>query len=219
MAELFAIRKANSIMVVLSVNGKQTTLFCHDIKGSLVWPTANSPAYYCIIGQRKEINRKGKLPLIFLGERQAELPKGIFKMLKKDSKRLACHEFYNDLLKENADLITLFYDFCRYQRIENISLVKAPLVGKFHIGARLINEWINDDALQIPKGTILHNQLGKMQGSHLEEKPQEKFYAVNALQFIAASVESQPWRGVGAGVMDQQAYIRSREKADPMGWT
>jgi hypothetical protein len=69
MSELFAKRKGDSLMVVLSVTNparpkdlpKQTTFFCHDIKGSLVWPTANSPAYYCIVGQRKEINRKGKL--------------------------------------------------------------------------------------------------------------------------------------------------------------
>ena len=226
MSELFAKRTGNSLMVVLSVDDpdkpdhpKQTSFFCHDIKGSLVWPTANSPAYYCIIGQSKNINRKGKLPLIFLGERARELPKDIFKLLKKDSRRLACFEFFNDLLKENRDLITLFYDFCRYQRINNISLTKAPLVGKFHLGARLLNEWINDNALQIPKGTILYKQLKQMQVPHAEVKPEEKFFAVNALQFIIASVERQPWRGVGVGVMDQQAYIRSRERADPVGWT
>ena len=98
-------------------------------------------------------------------------------------------------------------------------MVKAPLVGKFHLGARLINEWLQDDALQIPKGTILYKQLKEMQVGHATEKPEEKYFAVNALQFIAASVERQPWRGVGAGVMDQQAYQRSREKADPGGWT
>ena len=191
--------------------------FAGDIRGTLVWPTPESPGYYCILAQQTHINESGKLPIVLLTEYEALLPKQIFQQLQKDSRKYSCEKFYNDFKKENEDLRTLFYDFCRYQRVENIELLKAPLVGKLHIGVALIQEWVGDKAIKIPDST-LRKQLSNMEIEHLQEKP-EKFYAVNALQFLIASIEKEPWQAPMSFSLDQGAYARHQEKADARGWT
>jgi len=220
MKDTFATRQGSYIKVTIKEAGKPDSMFfAKDIRGALVWPTAEAPGYYCILAQRTNLNEKGKLPLVFLTEFQSNLPKETFQQLKKDALKYACGQFYNDFKKENGDYRELFYDFCRYQRIANIELIKAPLSGKIHIGAALITQWILDKALEIKDSTTLLNQVKMMQVSDLQQKPEDKFFAVNALQMLIVSLEKEPWTAPLSFGLDQGAYARSREKADPGGWT
>ena len=220
MKDIFAHREGSYIKVVIKEDNKADVLFfAKDIRGALVWPTADSPAYYCILAQRDHLNARGKLPLVFLAEFQSNLPKEIFQRLKKDARKYACGQFYNDFRKENGDLRELFYEFCRYQRIENIELIKAPLSGKLHIGAALIKQWLIDKALEIMGSTTLLSQLKMMQVTDLKQSPEAKFFAINALQMLIVSLEKEPWVPPMSFGLDQGAYARSREKADPGGWT
>lgn len=220
MRDTFATREGKFIKVTVKGDNKADVIFfAQDIRAALVWPTADAPGYYCILAQKTQLNERGKLPLVFLTEFQANLPKQIFQQLKKDAVKYACGQFYNDFRKENGDLRELFYEFCKYQRIRNIELIKAPLSGKLHIGAALIKEWLRDKALEIMESTTLFNQLKMMQVSDLRQKPEDNFFAINALQMLIVSLEKEPWVPPMSFGLDQGAYARSRERADPVGWT
>lgn len=197
-------------------DGKQITFFCRDIRGALVWPTINSPGYYCIFGQRDDVTPQGKLPLQFLGEASLELPKQIYQKVMQDAKRFVCYEFYNDYQDGNDELIRAFYEYCRYQRNANVKFTKAPFSKSFHIGILLIKEWIKKNALNIPNDTILREQLKNIDTADLTEKPEEKFFAVNALRFIVATVEKADWHRSHIIMSNPE---REKEKSDPIGWT
>ncbi len=202
------------ISVITKTDKGQTVFFCRDIRGALVWPTLNSPGYYCIFAQRNDATSQGKLPLHFLGEVAAELPKQVFQKLVEHSKKLACREFYHDYQEQNEELIRAFYEYCRYQRISNIQFTRAAFAKSFHIGISLIKEWAKDNALKVPEGTILRDQLKDIGTVDLTEKPEEKFFAVNALRLLIGSFEKNPQQP--PSFFGKQ---RDREKRDPGGWT
>lgn len=222
MQETIVSRTGSEIMVTLKTQGKADIAFpCRDIRGALVWPTVNSPGYFCIIAQHVHPNEQGKLPLRLLYEYEDELPNNVFKDLIDQARIYSCCTYYNDFRKENEDLRTLFYEYCKYQRVTNVEIAKAPLVGKFYIGIKLIQEWVRGMALEVPEHTVLYRQLKSMHLPHLEDaNPEERFYAVNALQFLIASAEKEPWTvPTFQGAFIGESYERSREKADPEAWT
>ncbi len=209
MREITATRQGTYIQATIKDDKKaDVCFFCRDIRGALTWATSRSPNYYCIFAQKNEVNPQGKSPLLLLAEGEAGLPRDLFQRLAKDARRYACGQFYVDFDRKNQELVNLFYDYCQYQRIPNIELTKAPLIENFSLGVALIREWSN--ALEIPQGTILRNQLKDMEMSDVDDKPEERFYAVNALRFIVASL---PWQAPGA--FQRQKSPRS----DPGGWT
>jgi len=216
--EDISVRRTNFDMsvTVKKPDGKQTTFVCRDIRGALVWPTLNSPGYYCIFAQRNDPTPQGKLPLQLLGEASLELPKQIFQKLMQDAKRLGCYEFYNDYQDGNEELIRAFYEYSRYQQNSNIKFTKAPFSKSFHIGILLIKEWAKNNTLNIPNNTILRDQLKNIDTADLSDKPEEKFFAVNALRFIVATVEKADWHRGHVVISDPQ---REKERGDPGGWT
>jgi len=219
MQKINAIREGSYVkFTVEKEDGSKTDHICKDIRGAIVWPTIHSPAYYCIFAQMNDINLKAKLPLRFLTEYENPLPTQMFKQLLKDARRLECYEFYIDHKKENHDFVALLNDYCRYHRISRIALRKAPLVGKFYVGIKLLQEWVNDKGIEVHDDTTLKTQLKTIATVNLEEKPEEKFYAINAMQFLVGSVEKDPWTSSSV-VIDEGRYQRSREMADPGGWT
>jgi len=208
----------NIIVPDSASENNQRVIPCNDVRAGLVWPTEISPGYYCIFGQKPMINDYGKYPLMFIIERKFELPRDMYMSIMKDSKLFTCKVYYNDLKPENMDLVSMFYDFCRYQRATTISIDKAPLVGKFHIGIRIIQEWWQHKSLEFEDSEILKNQLQTIQRPHLDENVEKEFYAIRALTFIISSIEKTPWKRQ-FNVVDSEAMERARQKADPMGWT
>lgn len=209
MKEITATRQGSYIKVTIEEDKKaDVCFFCKDIRGALVWATSHSPNYYCVFAQKDEVNPQGKSPLLLLSEGEAELPRDLFQKLVKDARRYACGQFYVGFDRKNWEFVNLFRDFCQYQRIPNIELTKAPLIENFNLGVALIKEWAK--ALEVPESSILRNQLKDMEMSDVDDKPEERFYAVNALRFIVASL---PWQAPGA------FEVRRSPPADSGGWT
>ena len=203
-----ATRQGTYIQVTIKEDKKSDTCFhCRDIRGALVWPSAHAPGYYCIFSQKEDVNPEGRSPLVLLTETEEKLPQNLFQRLAKDARRYACGQWYIDFAQKNQEFVQLFYNFCQFQRVPKIKLIKAPLAENFSLGVALVKEWSN--ALEIPQGTILRNQLKDMEMSDVDDKPEEKFYAVNALRFIIADL---PWQAPSV-FQGQQS-----PRADPKGW-
>jgi hypothetical protein len=173
--------------------GKKLFFNCRDIRGAMVWPTLTSPAYFSIFAQLSEPNAQGKLPLVLLSEGEDALPHKFFRGLIAHSKQFWCRHFYVDFQSESRELANLFNDICRYSRITHIRFVQAPFASNFIFGLGLAREWGEDAALEIPQGTILRAQLSGISSEDLAQGVEERFYAINALRYIAASVEKSSW--------------------------
>ena len=93
-----------------------------------------------------------------------------------------------------------------------IILQKHGAVKNFGFGLGLAREWAADDALEVPEGTTLRAQLSEISSENLDSGVEERFYAINALRYIIASVEKSPWE-------PPVFTFRAHEKRDPRGWT
>jgi len=220
MKEINVQREGSYINVTIKTDKEKIGFFCKDIRGALVWPTVDSPGYYAIFCQKVDVNPQGKSPLLLLSEGQEELPKDLFQRLVKDAKRLACGQFYTDFKKEDEGVRTLFGEFCRYQRVFGIQLTRSPLLESPHLCILILKEWLRDKAIEIPKETTLHSQLGKISAEDLKELKGE-FFAVEALRLLVGSLEGGLWQ---ANEFDEfididSARRRHRDRKDPRGWT
>jgi hypothetical protein len=211
-------REGSFITVIIKKEEKEpVSFFAKEIRGSLVWPTISALGYVCVLVQKTGIDIHGKCPLFFIEEAVEESSKALFDKLVDYRKRFSCGIFFNDLKKENDDLKRLFYDHCRYQKVPNIQLTRAPLIENINLRMDLVRDWAK--SLEVPKGTVLCDQLERMSPGDLPERPEERFNAVNALSFALASLEKDgSWNS--DDLIDIDAVKRRhKEKANPRGWT
>jgi hypothetical protein len=176
-------------------DGARQVFHCRDIRGSMVWPTLTSPAYFCIFAQQNDLNVHGKLPLVLLSEGQDTLPHKFFQEMIAKAKQYRCRQFYVDFQKENREVINLFNDICRYSRVTFIALKRAPFGSNFSLGLGLTRQWAADGALEIPDGSIMRSQLSAISAEDLTQQGiEERFYALRTLFYIIGSVEKSPWQ-------------------------
>jgi hypothetical protein len=176
-------------------NGVRTVYHCRDIRGAMVWPTLNAPAYFCIFAQQTELNVKGKLPLVLLAESENTLPQTFFQDLIAKGKEYRCRRFYVDFDNQNRELMVLFNDMCRYSRITYIELTRAPFTKNFSFGLGLARQWAADGALEIPHGSIMRGQLSAISAEDMTQQGiEDRFYALRALFYVVGSVEKRPWQ-------------------------
>jgi hypothetical protein len=206
-------RQGALVNITTLEGGKETVIPCRDIRGSAVFPGLH-PGYYCIFAQGNYPTLSGKLPLVLLGEAEDALPHKFFQKMIEAAREFQCRDFYKEERKEERELMTLFADVCRHQRVYKVNILfgRAKLSKNFPFGVRLTKEWAQDGALNISEGTILRTQLSAISAADLDQNPEDKFYAVDALRLLIGSIEKEPWQ-----VPAQM--VREQEKADPRGWT
>jgi len=160
------------------------------IRGGITWPSINAPGYYCIFGLKDEPTLTDKYPLELLAEGDAQLPEKFAEKVVLSAKRLHCEKLFVDLRDENKGHEDSLYNFVRKHKIEGIRLSDSSEFDDPERGSLLIKQWHHDKALVIKEGTILSEQLKKMERDSLKD---ERFYAVMALIRVLASFEFYPW--------------------------
>ena len=109
-----ALRTGSSLTVELK--GEEEIFFAQEVKGALVWPTAKTPGYSCILCQKEQFNDAGKAPLVLLCETVEEQPMGLFKRMLTDAQDFSCSDWVVDLRSENRDYLNLFNEYSRYHQ-------------------------------------------------------------------------------------------------------
>lgn len=160
------------------------------IHAGLSWLNKDAPGYYCIVGQRDVKNERAEYPLLLLREGESDDLQELFRTLTDDAAMLLCEEVYTDLSAEWEGFADAFRRYRDENKIKEISLQKAPYVENFQYGVSLIFKWIKHDrALEIERGTILQQQLGRIPKGDLGEDPEVEYHAVNALRYVLAAYE------------------------------
>ena len=165
-----------------------------EVRGGLMLPTAESPAYFCILGQLLERNSKFKHPCILLSETEAALPEQFYKKLSNEARKLLCWTFFCDYTDSNYEFRVSLSKYLRKRDLSRIS-IKLPYIGDWVNGILTIRQSSEDGVLKIPKDSIMGRQLGQMTPGDQQESQRGRFYAVDALRCVLGSFErpSRSW--------------------------
>lgn len=161
------------------------------VYGGLSWAMGSLPPYYCILGEEWKdpdiLNKEGRQgPLMFFAEQRAEslleLDRFYLK-LTDDVVRYHCTRMYALMGDERQDQIEVYQDYLRKNNIGLGTLDEAPFSSDFLLGVSLINRWITKGKLILPEGPV-KDELKELSKESLEENPETKFLAVNALRYV-----------------------------------
>ena len=130
------------------------------IRAAVTPPQGDRPGYYLILGMQFERNESDKHPLIFLAEHEDELQSSLLKRLSDDAARLRVQTVYADEGNKG-----FFSDLWRqFKAVPDVRVARALHPQDTDYGVTLIREWLDDNALDVPRytSTILRRQLGSM---------------------------------------------------------
>jgi len=164
--------------------GSYPHIMLRGIKAGLSWPNRNAPPYFCVIGQEVHRGSLKEYPFVLLAEGTGDSLNKLFQELSDAGQILSCENIYADLNSEWEGYVKIFRDFTRKAEIHNLYLQQAPLVSNFQSGLTQIREIADKGALDIDKHTIVGGQLGRTLKGDPGERPEETFWAVNALRFV-----------------------------------
>ena len=159
------------------------------VRGGVAWPTPNSPAYYCMVGRRTCVNKNFKEPLVLFSEYEADLPVDLFQRLYEDARRFFCFEFYADVDEASYEYYNQFYRYMERLNMHQRIVLNQAGIMDWQAGVLCIQKYARDSALDVPEGTILASQLGKMTRADQQDSKKNEFYAVNALRCLIGSFE------------------------------
>lgn len=176
------------------------------IRGGLSWPMGTVPAYHCILGEEfVYINRddekvqRGKLHLLSEHEYQDMSIDLMFARLTDDVVLLHCGTVYTHTDQEYQDYLEAYQDFCFEKKVRLGCLEQAPFADNFELGTKKIFDWMRTGKLVLPEKSIIREQLKRIAKQELSDKPEDKFYAINALRFaVGAFHKFKPVRPGGA---------------------
>jgi hypothetical protein len=186
--------KANDGSIIIDItseNGKKERHYYRGVRCGLSWPSAISPGYYCLVGQLMKPVPSGKYPLRLLKEGEAKTPGELFLKLFDEAGIFSCWEIYSDVSEKYRNYAAAFMLYRRENRgLQNIRLKLAPYYQSFPHGIALIREWVENNALHIPRDASIHNQLRSITGDDLTEDAPEKFYAINGLRYVMGAFDT-----------------------------
>jgi len=163
----------------------------------LTWPTANNPGYYCLMGLLDEPTLSSIRPLRLINEGEFTDTARLWDRVTKVCKLMHCEWILADLRDEFYGLQLEFTNYVRRRRVEGLRLRDVSDISTFEMARPLIARRADTDTLAIPKHTILRKQLGMITPDDLRQvdyqQPEERFYAVHALNHVVTSYHMYPW--------------------------
>ena len=158
------------------------------IRGGIMWPSTLSPGYIVIIGRLPEYNDNKIKPLTVLAEHLCSLPWEMIKIITNESRRLFCKDYYADLTKENIIYYEMLEVHAKQFAFGKIS-VDVPYLGDWLNGILSIEQWMANEALQLPKGSILRQQMASLKFEDRDSSRRGPYYAMDALRCVIGSYE------------------------------
>ncbi len=159
-----------------------------SVRAAVSWPTASSPAYFCIAGCEDQKNSAQEYPIKILYEMESLDLLDFFKCLLAEAKRFHCGKIIADRSDQYLPHIEEFDRFCKKRETAAIAVVEPIYANHeyFESGRHLIGRWLRENSLKIPKELeILRAQFGILYDTDLLEKDVAvKFYAVNTLRLL-----------------------------------
>lgn len=160
------------------------------IRGGIEWIGVNNPGYCCWLGLQNTPTITDKYPLILVAEtlNPTQRRDKFFESMTFTAQKTHTEFLCGDLKGDNEHWSDRLSAFVRERNLERILLRDSSQFGSLEDGIPLINQWRNDNALDIKEGTILYDQLQKMTSTDLKEWS-ERFFAIAAFVRVLSSFE------------------------------
>ncbi len=141
-----------------TAEGVEGAVALTDARGAISPPIAGeAPGYWLLLGTRYGVNDKGKQVRMFLKEGQSNNYRRLIDDLVGTVGKYRAREIY---CSENTGLYSTLAK--KLWSVQDVSVRPAPHEADIDFGISLIIEALEDDALEIPRGTILRGQLEQM---------------------------------------------------------
>jgi hypothetical protein len=194
--EIDIFRDRHLIVVQTEQTGKPPKIETYlTVRGGISWPSIDSPGYFCLLGMKDEHTLTERKPLELLTEGKASLIDKFSEKLSLSATRWCCDPLIADCSEGNKGFQDSLDRFVRDRKVKDIRLWDSSEFSmsiKYSVG--LIRQWREDNALCIPKGTILNEQLTTVTTNTPERELEKMYFAIMALCRVLASFEVYPWR-------------------------
>lgn len=192
--------------VIVTSNGESKTVSYAAIRAGLAWPVGSLPAYHCILGEEhiyidkdNQRDQRGRIHLLSEQEYQGMSIDAMFAMLTDDCACLYCGCIYTDTAAKYQGCMEAYTQYIYDKKIKIGKLEQAPFANSFNTGTGFIYDWIKNGRLVLPEKSIAKEQLKRISKQELDDKPEEKFNAINALRHsVGAFHKYKPVRHSGA---------------------
>lgn len=168
-----------------------------DIRGGISWPTPYVPAYFCILGQ--EVGQdgndesEGKRVLLAEHEDRSSYLDKFYERLIVDAAQVGCRKFYAAMPEDRQDCGYL-NDFNQYARKQksSVTLHEAKDADDFLLGINRIQPGTHKGSLILPEDSLVREQLSSITAQDIEDKPGERYNAINGLRHALGSFFRYP---------------------------
>ena len=176
--------------VLIHFEGEEKPMTCQAVRGGITFPSADSPGYFMVAGQKPQMNDKRKKPVVIFKEFEAALPVALYEEIVRVSRDFLCWNYFSDFNLSSMELYESFSGYMRKRDLSKITLDPTVLTD-WNTSILLIQEWIGDKSLEIPFGGIVHDQLKRMTREDRKDSRKPMFHAVNALRSMLGSFIEQ----------------------------
>ena len=189
--------------IIHNLEGGKTYSYA-GVRGGVAWPVGSQPAYLCLFGQLYQERPmwrdtvKGPIRMIAEVEVDSFRPITDLYMYMLDYCKLMwaeewfCKMPYQD--PANDAYFNGFQEFMNDYGWERPYpfLQEAPYWDNFLYGFQLAHAWDKQALVSVPDDSLLYRQITSVQARDLDDKPEDKFNAINGYRYVLGSFQRCP---------------------------
>lgn len=177
-------------------------LHLSHIFAGISWPIAATPAYFCLIGcEHTEETRyegmetpEGRLILLTEAEVSPIDLTGLCRQFTDAAITYGCNRTFGPSMPEGSDA----QDFCKFLRayvwehkLSGVPMPEpAPSADNFLLGLGVVRKHtVENGRLTLPDNSPIRAQLKGLTVQDLEDRPDQRFHAVNAARFALCGMD------------------------------
>ncbi len=163
--------------------------------GGLAWPIGAKEMHAVIIGEEydhrdfADDSRRGKMHILADLDLKGAGLETAFQKITDAVALTACDFVYADASDEFLDFVRAYEGFCRKKNFALGRLEEAPFCHAFGVGTRMIQDLLTTGRLEIPKDSLVHQELSNISLAEMEGTPEKQFPAINALRFAVGALK------------------------------
>lgn len=166
-----------------------------DRRVGVTWPSLHTPGYFCIMGLYDEPEPRR---LRLLREYETGDRTELVRKLAVASQQLGAHWLLADLGPDYAPYERAFLNHCRARNIRGLQLIDVADISGFIRARPTIDDLSKRRLIRMPRSSILYGQGLTMSPDNISTqdgiRPEQLWYAVNALGHVVCSYDHWPWR-------------------------
>ncbi|MBC2712427.1 MAG: hypothetical protein HGJ94_16020 [Desulfosarcina sp.] len=175
-------------------NGAQGHIALTDVRGAVSPPAADTPGYWIIFGVKYGCNDKGKPVNMFMREGESKNHRRLIDDLSEAAGKYRAREIY---CPESCGLYSTLVK--KFWQVKGTFVRPAPHESDIDFGVSLVISALEDETLDIPRGTILHGQLEQMTADNMG-------YTIHPLRYLLSAFQMYTPRRAGSSQVVKRSW-------------